>query len=73
MPTTRSNKELEEEIERLKKELDLYKNKYQLSRNYDIVKKENTELTSILSSLRQNTERIEKLKARPCGYQLGSS
>ena len=80
MPTTRSNKELEEEIERLnrryaslKKELYLYKNKYQLSSNYDIVKKENAELTSILSSLRQNTERIEKLKARPCGYQLGSS
>ena len=63
MPTTRSNKELEEEIERLKKELDLYKNKYQLSRNYDSVKKENAELTSILSSLRQNTERIKKLSS----------
>lgn len=42
MPRTRSNKDLE--IEELKKELYLFKNKEQLARNYRIVNEENKKL-----------------------------
>tara|TARA_Y100001936_G_C15886587_1_gene565733 strand:- start:580 stop:753 length:174 start_codon:yes stop_codon:yes gene_type:complete len=53
MPTTRSKKELQEENENLKKELYLYKNKYQLSRNYDIVKEENKKLKEEINTLKE--------------------
>jgi len=52
MPTTRSKKELEEIINKLKEELYLYKNKFQLSRNYDIVKKENEKLKEKINALK---------------------
>ena len=52
MPTTRSKKELEEIIHNLQKELYLYKNKFQLSRNYDIVKKENEKLKEKINALK---------------------
>ncbi len=52
MPTTRSKKELQEENEKLKEELAMYKNKYQLSRNYDIVKAENKKLKEEINTLK---------------------
>ena len=54
MPTTRSKKELQEENKKLKEELDMYKNKYQLSRNYDIVKKENKKLKEEINTLKES-------------------
>ena len=54
MPTTRSKKELQEENEKLKEELYLYKNKYQLSRNYDIVKEENKKLKEEINTLKES-------------------
>jgi len=54
MPMTRSKKELQEENEKLKEELYLYKNKYQLSRNYDIVKEENKKLKEEINTLKES-------------------
>jgi len=54
MPMTRSKKELQEENENLKKELYLYKNKFQLSRNYDIVKEENKKLKEEINTLKES-------------------
>ena len=51
---TRSKKELQEENENLKKELYLYKNKFQLSRNYDIVKEENKKLKEEINTLKES-------------------
>jgi len=51
MPRTRSNKDLE--IEELKKELYIYKNKFQLSRNYQIVKEENIKLKEEIEALKK--------------------
>ena len=55
MPTTRSkNQELEETNKKLKEELAMYKNKYQLSRNYDIVKEENKKLKEEINTLKES-------------------
>lgn len=53
MPTTRSKKELQEENKNLKEELAMYKNKFQLSRNYDIVKEENKKLKEEINTLKE--------------------
>ena len=52
MPKTRSNKDLE--IEELKKELYLFKNKEQLARNYRIVNEENKKLKEEIATLKKN-------------------
>jgi len=53
MPQTRSKKELQEENEKLKKELYLFKNKEQLARNYRIVNEENKELKEEIATLKK--------------------
>ena len=52
MPQTRSKKELQDENEKLKKELYLFKNKEQLARNYRIVKEENEKLKEEIATLK---------------------
>ena len=52
MPRTRSNKDLE--IEELKKELYLFKNRTQLARNYCIVKEENEKLKEEITTLKKS-------------------
>jgi len=51
MPRTRSNKDLE--IEELKKELYLFKNRTQLARNYRIVNEENKKLKEEIDTLKK--------------------
>ena len=53
MPQTRSKKELQDENEKLKRELYLFKNKEQVARNYCIVKEENEKLKEEISTLKK--------------------
>ena len=53
MPQTRSKKELQDENEKLKRELYLFKNKEQVARNYSIVKEENEKLKEEISTLKK--------------------
>ena len=54
MPQTRSKKELQEENEKLKRELYLFKNKEQVARNYCIVKEENEKLKEEIDTLKKS-------------------